>query len=182
MKKKESEIKLVNLKKRKINPYWYDFKKMLKISETLAYIGTNETFALLNSLLNARTSFIRDAAAIVLHDLRDNRALGPLVKAINNPQNRNKRGTLVHALEYLDCKDLFLFMVELALSGEYEVQAHALNILRGQNFRVTMSDIDTANDMINSYLKSGNKCDEYKLLIVELEKYIKKIKKKNIRE
>ena len=165
--------KMINLKGRKINPYWYDFEKILKIARLLGNLKKPKAFSLLISLLDARTPFIRDAAAIILYELKDNRAKPYLIKAINKPWNKNNRGTLVHALTYLDCRDLFLFFVQLALSNEYETQSHALNALYEQYFMVKESDVKNAELMIEKYIKSKNKCKDYKLLIDELRTLIK---------
>jgi len=72
----------INLRKRKINPYYYDFEKILEITKLLGQNNTNKSFRLLISLLKARTPFIRNAAAITLRYLRDNRAVKPLMGAI----------------------------------------------------------------------------------------------------
>jgi len=84
----------------------------------------------------------------------------------------------MHALEYLNCSDLFLPMVELALSNEYEVQAHALNILREQSFKTNWQEIATAEEMIKKYLKADKKCEDCELLIKELMRYLRKIERK----
>ncbi len=178
MKNEKKSLKLGDSKKRKINPYYYDFVKMVELTKLLANNRTNKSFNLLLSLLNARTAFIRSATAITLRHLKDNRAVTPLMDAIKVSRNKKNRGTLVYALEYLNCSDLFLPMVELALSNEYEVQAHALNILREQTFKTNRQEIAVAEEMIKKYLKADKKCEDYKLLIKELTRYLNKIEKK----
>jgi hypothetical protein len=52
-----------------------------------------------------------------------------LVALIQRPDLADKRGTLVHALGYLDCSDHLALLVELVASGNFEVAHEALQAL-----------------------------------------------------
>lgn len=52
-----------------------------------------------------------------------------LVRLIQRPDLADKRGTLVHALGYLDCSDHVGLLVELVLTAEFEVAHEALQAL-----------------------------------------------------
>jgi hypothetical protein len=64
----------------------------------------------------------RDGAAIGLRELADPRALEPLVTAIRR-STTNEIGTLVYALQTLDCRPIVEFLAGLAVKGRYEVRA-----------------------------------------------------------
>ena len=57
------------------------------------------------TLLDSTNPSFRNFSALGLRDLADNKALEPLFKAISKVENVNSRGTLVYALETLDCSD-----------------------------------------------------------------------------
>ena len=52
-----------------------------------------------------------------------------LVQLIQRPDLADKRGTLVHALGYLDCSDHIALLVELVAAGNFEVAHEALQAL-----------------------------------------------------
>jgi HEAT repeat protein len=79
--------------------------------------------------LEASESAVRDKAALQLMDIGDERAVQPLLQAISKPENINHRGTLVYALGAFDCELFLEPLVDLALSGNFEVSAGALSIL-----------------------------------------------------
>lgn len=79
--------------------------------------------------LESTSSSIRDKAALDLMDVLDERAVGPLLRAISKPENANHRGTLVYALGAFNCEAYLEIVVDLALTGNYEVSAGACSIL-----------------------------------------------------
>ena len=147
----------------------------LKASDKLASIGGGKVLDILIPLLKSENAGIRNAAALSLREIGDNRSVKPLVKAITNPKNKNNRGTLVYALEKLDCSKLLSTLVELALCDSYEVQNHALTIISEQSFKTTKKEIIILRQMIKKYLKKKNKCQDYEILVNELERYLLRI-------
>ena len=79
--------------------------------------------------LESTDATVRNAAAIDLMDLGDERAVAPLLRAITNPENVNHRGTLVYALSAFNCEGFIELMVRLALTGNYEVSGEACSII-----------------------------------------------------
>lgn len=146
-----------------------------KAQEELVKMGTEEVVQFLLPLLQDTKVEIRDLAGLALGEIGDNRAFEPLLKEIKKPINKNNCGSLVHALTGLDCSGLFLFLVNLALYGNYEVQSHALSILKAQFFDVTKGEIANARKMIEQYLELEEQCQDYELLIDELNEYIDKV-------
>ncbi|MCF6325506.1 MAG: HEAT repeat domain-containing protein [Gammaproteobacteria bacterium] len=79
--------------------------------------------------LKSQESSVRDAAAIELMDLGEILAVEPLIQAIQNPENVNRRGTLVYALSAFDCRNYLSLLVKLVLTGNYEVASGAFSII-----------------------------------------------------
>jgi len=79
--------------------------------------------------LESPDSSIRDKAALDLMVIHDASAVEPLLRAIAKPENANHRGTLVYALSAFNCEAILSELVELALTGNYEICAGACNII-----------------------------------------------------
>ena len=79
--------------------------------------------------LESPESSIRDRAALDLMDLQDDSAIAPLLRAISKPENVNHRGTLVYALSAFNCEAFLETLVDLALSGNFEVSVGACSII-----------------------------------------------------
>ena len=69
----------------------------------------------------------------------DNAAREPHIRAMTDPLTHADRGTLVRALQPLDCSGCLRFFVQLTLTDTFEVQNHALQILYEQEFWYTQS-------------------------------------------
>ena len=57
-------------------------------------------------LIESEDPIVRNAAALKLKDLKDDRAIVPLLNSIF--KNRNFNGTMVYALESLNCEKHFI--------------------------------------------------------------------------
>ncbi|XLZ71012.1 hypothetical protein ABT364_03340 [Massilia sp. SR12] len=79
--------------------------------------------------LESSSSSIRDKAALELMDLQDEAAVGPLLRAIAKPENINHRGTLVYALGAFNCEAFLEVVIDLALTGNFEVSLGAIGII-----------------------------------------------------
>lgn len=87
-----------------------------------------ELQALIGALDSADSS-VRDKAALQLMDIGDPCAVDNLLRAISKPENKNHRGTLVYVLSAFDCEPFVEVLVELALTGNFEVSMGALSII-----------------------------------------------------
>ena len=65
---------------------------------------------------------VRNAVALALRDLKDDRAIPPLLNAILDPANKNNCGTLAYALETLNCSQYFGKSIKLITSKNFEVR------------------------------------------------------------
>jgi hypothetical protein len=72
---------------------------------------------------------VRDLAALELMDRGDARAVPALWNAIKRPENIDHRGTLVYALSAFDQSERLESLVNLALTGNFEVSIGAAAIL-----------------------------------------------------
>jgi HEAT repeat protein len=79
--------------------------------------------------LDSSIASIRDQAALALMELGSDAAILPLLSAIARPENANNRGTLVYALGAFDCRNHVETLVDLALTGNFEVATGAFQII-----------------------------------------------------
>lgn len=113
-----------------------DWEIAEEASEVLVARGGTDVVDSLIRLLRSTDGRSRNRAATALREIGDDRAIEPLVTAINVPENCNNRGTLVYALQTLDCGSYFLFLFGLVIEGNYEVRSMALMILESKNSRL----------------------------------------------
>lgn len=79
--------------------------------------------------LESPSSSVRDKAALDLMDIGDESAVGPLLLAIAKPENLNHRGTLVYALGAFNCEPFLEVLVDLVLTGNFEVSTGAFGMI-----------------------------------------------------
>lgn len=79
---------------------------------------------------------IRNALAIALRNIGNEKAITPLIDLINNPKTLGNRGTLFYALEPFDCTGHLETIVHHFLTGNFEVQAMAYQLLESMDGKV----------------------------------------------
>lgn len=119
-----------------------------------------DSFAELVATLASSNPAERNAAAIALMDLGDPRAMEPLIQAIELPQNRHARGTLVYALSAFDCVGRFVQLFSWALQGGYEASGEALAIIRAQRLVPTALDSVQCRGLLAAASKEPGDVDE----------------------
>lgn len=72
---------------------------------------------------------VRDALALHLAETGAQGVEPVLLALIQRPDLAEKRGSLIHALGYLDCSDHLVLLVELVASGNFEAAHEALQVL-----------------------------------------------------
>jgi len=137
-----------------------DLKNLEDVQTRLIVIGGKEVVDFLKSLLADDDSKIRNRAALVLGDIKDNSAVEPLLKAIFKKENHDYNGTLVYALEALDCSQKLKEVFRILFFESYESKLHAYNILTEQEFEFTKSDLKEIQNMWNEY---KNNPDQHQL-------------------
>lgn len=118
-----------------------DAKIALNASDKLAEIGGQEVLDFLISLLESDNVHLRNLAALALREIGDNQALEPLLKSINKDGKKNHRGTMVYALQTLDCSCKLPELFDLLFYGRFEVKMGVTTILDEQVFDFTQQDL-----------------------------------------
>ncbi len=113
----------------------------------------------------------RNTAALQLRDFAQ-AGVAALFQAINRPENRNKRGSLLYALMPFNCSEHFAALFALAMGGNYEVQCHALTILQRQRFSPTFRELREASDSLRELKRSLAPEDHRQLLCKELREIL----------
>ena len=134
-------------------------------------------FNFLIKLLGSNKAYIRNSAALALASFKDDRAIKPLLQAIDNPENSHACATLVYVLGFLDCSSLFEKLVYLSLNGNFEVQDNALMILGENKFKVSKTQLMRVKRLLQEYPNRAKKCEDWKLLLKELDCYVKRAEK-----
>lgn len=98
-----------------------------------------KTFEDLIQDLKSTDPAVRDNAALDLMDIGNDKAVVPLIEAIRAPENANYRGTLVYSLSAYNCIDHLEYLIELCLTGNFEVSSNAFNII--EEFDLTQTTI-----------------------------------------
>lgn len=140
-------MKIEQLKKKVFSDDWEIVKS--SISE-LAQIGGDEITLFLIELLEQKESGIRNRAALALEELKDNRAVEPLIKAIKKPENHEYNGTMVFALESLNCSSKIVDIFRILFEETYESKVSANAILEEQEFQYSNDDYDKVTKMWNN--------------------------------
>lgn len=104
-------------------------------------ISEEEVSEFLISLLKSENPLIRNKAALALKDRKENKALDPLLIAIFKNENHNYNGTMVYALESLDCSKKLKEIFKILFYESYESKISAYEILCNQTFEFTKQDL-----------------------------------------
>lgn len=90
----------------------------------------------------------RNTIAIVLGDLKCNEAITTIVDLINMPQNRNCIGTLIYALQELDCEKEIKKIVHVLFDGNLESKCNMYHLLLDKIHSMSKEDRLECLDMI----------------------------------
>jgi hypothetical protein len=130
-------------------------------SDKLVSIGGDEVLEFFVSFLAGTDVLLRNRASIALHDLEDSRAIEPLMQAIFKKENENYRGTMVYALDTLDCSHLLVQMFDLLFYGNGEVKMGAMSVLGKQIFEFDSDDLYTIKAKWDDVQQHPEQCPEY---------------------
>jgi HEAT repeat protein len=120
-----------------------DWDKMKQSVNRLFEIGGQQNLDYLVGLLDQSNSGVRNAVALTFMDNKFNEGLEPLLKSIVKDENKNSRGTMVYALQALDCKNKLgeLFDILFTATKNWEVQSGILTVLEEQEFEFTENNL-----------------------------------------
>ena len=71
----------------------------------------------------------RNTIATVLGDLKCNQAISVIIELINKPENRMCVGSLIYALEELDCEHEIKNIIHVLFDGNFEAQYNTYSLL-----------------------------------------------------
>jgi hypothetical protein len=160
---------LETLKKEFISTDWGIAEPAL---DKLVRIGGDEVLEFFISFLAGTDVLLRSRASIGLHDLGDSRAVEPLMKAILKKENENYRGTMVYALDTLDCPDLLPQLFDLLFYGNAEVKMGAASVLDHQIFEFDSADLYTIRAKWEDLRLHPEKCPDYEATKEEIEHFV----------
>lgn len=138
-----------------------DWELVKSSADRLGQIGGDEVVDFLISLISLDNSGIRNRAALALEDIKDNRALEPLLTAILKKENHNYNGTMVFALESLDCSQKLKEIFRILFYETYESKISAYAILSDQMFDFTKEDLLEIQNMWEDCKQHPGKCPCY---------------------
>lgn len=138
-----------------------DWELVKSAADRLGEIGGDEVVDFLISLLSLENSGIRNRAALALRDIGDNKAVKPLLKAIFKKENLNYNGTMVYALEALDCSKNLKEIFKILFYQGAEAKLSADTILSEQIFTFYREDILIIKRMWDDCKLHPEKCPDY---------------------
>ena len=138
-----------------------DWELVKSSADRLGKIGGTEVVDFLISLIDLDNSSIRNRAALALEEIKDNRALEPLLTAIFKKENHNYNGTMVFALESLDCSQKLKEIFRILFYETYESKISAFAILSDQIFDFTKEDLLEIQNMWNDCKQRPETCPCY---------------------
>ena len=154
----KQKIEIEQLKK---DVFSDDLELLKSSADRLGQIGGDEVLDFLISLIELDNPDIRNRAALALEDIKDNRALEPLLIAIFKKENHNYNGTMVFALESLDCRHKFKEIFKILFFETYESKISVYAILSDQIFDFTEEDLFEINQMWEDCKLNPEKCPGY---------------------
>lgn len=107
----------------------------------LGKIGGDEVTLFLISVLESDDAGLRNCSALELASIKDNRAVEPLLKAILKKENHNRNGTMVFALQSLDCSNKLKEIFQIIFFETFEAKMGAYSILSEQEFYFKDEDL-----------------------------------------
>jgi len=151
-----------------------DWDKMKESANRLFEIGGQENIDYLIGLLDQSNPGIRNAVSLTFRDYQFNDALDPLLTAINKKENKGYNGTMVYALENLDCSHKLSELFDILFdNNSWEVQSHILTVLDQQEFEFTQNEllnIKSKWDKLKDNWNENNKVDKDNLKKQDIDK------------
>lgn len=111
--------------------------------------------------LSSEQAQIRNVAALRLADMKADIAVNELLKAIFKKENFNYNGTLVYALQALDCSGKLKEIVEILFFQGYEAKLGAYTILSEQVFEFTAEDLLAVEQMWRVCQEQPYRCPDF---------------------
>ncbi|WP_227938164.1 HEAT repeat domain-containing protein [Alkalihalobacillus deserti] len=115
--------------------------KLDEAENILEEIGTSKNIEaiplLIEYLKTTENVLLRNSIALTLSDIGNEEAVQPLIDVINDPKTLGSRGTLLYALEPFDCSAHLETLIYHLITGNFEVQAQAFQLIESINDEVS---------------------------------------------
>jgi len=151
--------------------------KAYQASDSLGRIGSGEVVESMIELLNHSNSESRYMAARTLGLVENNdKALMPLLEAIQKKENSAQAGDLLMALEEFDVSAIYVDLFKLYLFGSFKVSMIAKDLLDHKEFSITARVLKKANKHWEHYSNNIKKDEVYALRKIEVEEMMSDLK------
>ena len=137
-----------------------DLKTVQKSADNLVKIGGDNVVKFLIGLLELQHVEKRNIVALALRDLKNNKAIEPILKSIFKSENKNYNGTMVYTLQELNCKNKLVEIFKILFFQGYEAKLLAYNILDEQIFEFKKNDLIEIQKMWKEYNLNPDKNEE----------------------
>ncbi|ANU12636.1 hypothetical protein B481_1322 [Planococcus halocryophilus Or1] len=129
-------------------------KVALLLGEISADQHQEATKILIKYLIQTEDKHLRNLLAIALRDIGNEEAISPLINLLSDSRTLGSRGTLLYALEPFDCTAHLEIIIHQFLTGNFEVQAGAYQLIESMN-RIVSGDV-----LLKSLQKVKERLDE----------------------
>jgi hypothetical protein len=146
--------------------------KVRKAFDRLQAIGGEKVFQFLISLLDQEFGGIRNCSAMILREMKDSRAVDPLLVAINKEENKLDVGTRVYALETLDCSQKVKEIFDILFYRRYLAKISAFNILEEQIIEFTEEDVWSIKAKWEECKKNPESCPDFVACKADIEMFV----------
>jgi len=144
-----------------------------KASDSLGYIGTAEVVESMIGLLIHPNPESRFLASRTLALIKDNdKALDPLLEAIQAKENSQQSGDLMMALESFDVSSKYVEIFKLYLFGSFKVSLIAKDLLDHKEFDISPRVLKKAIKHWNHYSNNVKQDDAFLLKKIEVEEIL----------
>lgn len=120
---------------------------------------------LLRMLSTSDDATIRNYAAIALSDMHIPEAFDAIVALLTDPRTARSRGTLLYALAEYDVSPILELLVDLAITGNWEVSREALRLLTSINADIGTDMWTRLHDRVQAALLTAD--DEQRTEVLE---------------
>ncbi|MEV6299247.1 HEAT repeat domain-containing protein [Actinoplanes sp. NPDC051861] len=127
---------------------------------------------LLEMLRTSDDAAVRNYAALALSDMRNPEVLDVIAGLLQDPRTAGSRGTLLYALEPYDCSPILELLVDLAITGNWEVSRSALGLLTGVNGDIGEELWSRLRDRVLAALSTADEEQRIEVLEPLLEMFV----------
>ncbi|MBK8656495.1 MAG: HEAT repeat domain-containing protein [Haliscomenobacter sp.] len=147
-----------------------DPEKVIAAAEELRIRKSDSGIELLLSLLKITdNNNVRNAVALTLADLKEERAFQILHQLLLNDSTAKSRGTLLYAISVFDCTSIFPLLIDFVIEGNFEVSRQAFSILEQMELEIDEKTFHEYSEKLQKAIENASQ-DRLSLLL-ELQSF-----------